>query len=66
MRLYGVSLPDASRVLQEPEKVAPAGKGRYNAYGKFGNGYLRVTYKEEETRVVIVTVTPRGEFEGVP
>ncbi len=65
MGLYEISIEDISRVLENPEKVGPASKGRYNAYRRVGERYLRVTYKDEELRVVVVTVTPRRKFEEV-
>ncbi|MBI4298640.1 MAG: hypothetical protein HY666_02660 [Chloroflexi bacterium] len=64
MRLYGITRESIHKVLEGPERVVPTAKGRYNAYKKIGRRYLRVTYKEEETRFLVITVTPRRKFEG--
>lgn len=52
-------------VIQNPDRVVPNVKGRYNAFGRLGERFLRVTCKEEEKRLVVVTVTPRKRaFKG--
>lgn len=57
MRLYGVSLQEVRRVLEEPSDVRDSIKGRHNAYGVVEGRLLRVTYIEEAQGFVVVTVT---------
>lgn len=65
MLLYDISLRQVEKTIQEPEKVVPSIKERYNAYRHIGERFLRVTFKEEEQRYIFVTVTPRKRFEEV-
>jgi len=66
MHLYDIVPEDVVSVLENPEKVTPALKDRYNAFRKLGERYLRVTYKETEERYIVVTVTPKRRFEEGP
>jgi len=45
--------------LAAPDRVLPTAKGRFNAIKAFEDGFLRVTHKEEDDRILVVTVTPR-------
>jgi len=65
MDLYGITLEQITRTLAEPEYLVPSVKGRYNAYRKMGGRFLRVTYAEDDSHCVVVSVTPRKRFEGV-
>lgn len=65
MRLHKISLEQVVAVIQQPDSVAPTTKDRYNAFGRIEERFLRVTCKEEEMRLVVVTVTPRKRpFKG--
>ncbi|MDO8491291.1 MAG: DUF4258 domain-containing protein [Dehalococcoidia bacterium] len=62
MRLHDISIEQVTQTLEQPEKVVPSIKGRYNAYRRIGERFLRLTYREEEERFVVVSVTPRKRF----
>lgn len=62
MRLHDISLEHVLEVLRDPAKVDSTIRGRYNAFKRIGQRFIRVTYKEEEMRYVIITVTPRRQF----
>ena len=62
MRVYDVDLREVQEALAEPDKVAPSIKGRYNAYKKVGARFVRITYADEEGRLIVVSVTPRERF----
>ena len=59
MRRYGISLEEISSVLEKPDTITPTIKGRYNAVRQMGRSIIRVTYRDEGRRLVIVTVSPR-------
>ena len=46
-------------MLHEPDELEPAGKGRQNAFKKVGERLVRVTFKEETQRTVVITATKR-------
>jgi len=46
-------------VLSEPDETRPSIKERFNAFKTTDNVLLRVTYREEAQRIIVVTVTPR-------
>ncbi len=50
---------DITAALEHPDVVLPSVKGRSNAIRRTGDRFLRVTYKEEFDRIIVVTVTPR-------
>ncbi len=58
MRLYDITEDNIAEVLSRAEQVETTIKGRFNASWEVRGQWLRVTYKEEEIRYVIVTVTP--------
>ncbi len=62
MRLYDITLEQISQTLSAPDHIVPSLKERYNAYRRIGERFLRVTYREEKERYVVVTVTPRKRF----
>lgn len=52
-----VSEDEIEFVIKNPDSCEPSIKGRMNAF-KFVNGrYLRVTFKEEMDRILVITVT---------
>ncbi|MBI4338105.1 MAG: DUF4258 domain-containing protein [Chloroflexi bacterium] len=63
MQLYEITLEQVMETFMSPDSLAPTLKERYNAFRRVENRLLRVTYKEDAERMVVVTVTPlrRGE-----
>ncbi|MDO8750704.1 MAG: hypothetical protein Q7K03_06130 [Dehalococcoidia bacterium] len=59
MRFWRISHERVVATLEAPDRVLPMAKGRFNAIKAFEDGFLRVTYKEEDDRILVVTVTPR-------
>ena len=62
MRHYTISTAQVLQVLTKPDVVIPTREGRYNATKKVGKRFIRVGYREEPARLVVVTVTPRREL----
>ena len=59
MRFWNILLEDVQSTLTIPDGVLPTEKDRLNAVKRLGERFLRVTYKEEEDHILVVTVTPR-------
>jgi len=58
-RFWRISHEQVLAVLEAPDRVLPTVKGRFNAIKAVEGMFLRVTYKEEEDRILVVTVIPR-------
>jgi len=59
MKERSVAEEEVALAFDNPDSAEPSIKGRVNTY-KFINGrYLRITWKEEADRLLIVTVTIR-------
>jgi hypothetical protein len=59
MKERQVAEEEVKETIADPDALEPSIKGRMNSY-KFSNGrFLRVTYKEEMTSILIITVTIR-------
>ena len=52
---------DVRDTILSPEKVEDSIKGRKNAVKHIGRKWLKVTYKEETDRIVIITVVDRNK-----
>ena len=59
MRRHGIFEEEVRTTLGDPEHLEPTVKGRMNAFGTSGRRIIRVTYLEEDQRIVVVTATPR-------
>lgn len=54
-----VSEEESEKAINDPERVEPSVKDRINAY-RYNNGrFLRVTYKENDDHILVITVTIR-------
>ncbi len=59
MKERGVAEEEAEFTLEHPDAVEPSVKGRLNSY-KFVNGrFLRITWKEEADRRLVITAAIR-------
>jgi hypothetical protein len=47
-------------LLTSPESIEDSKHGRKNAYKEIGGRLLRVTYKQDEEKLVIITAMIRG------
>ena len=55
MRWHSISEADVKLCLANPERVETESLGKINAWRKFGDKFLRVTYRKESKRLVIIT-----------
>jgi hypothetical protein len=65
MRWRGITEQDVSACLGSPGFTEPASEGKQNAWLKVGERFLRVTYRQEAHRTVVITAVlkrngPRG------
>ncbi|MBI4706964.1 MAG: DUF4258 domain-containing protein [Candidatus Omnitrophica bacterium] len=65
MKEREVTEDETETAIKNPDSNEPSIKGRTNAF-KFLNGrYLRVTYKEENNHILVITVTIKKKpFKG--
>jgi len=55
----GVSEEDAALTIDGPELMEQSLKDRKNAYRYMGGRFLRVTFKENDDHILVITVTIR-------
>jgi Domain of unknown function (DUF4258) len=55
MRLYKITEAEVELAIQQPEHLAPSIEGRLNAWREILGYFLRVTYKEEENRYLVIS-----------
>jgi len=59
MQRHQVSEQEVRAVLDQPETVVSSIKNRQNAIKRIRGRFIRVTFRDDPTRIVVVTVTPR-------
>ena len=61
MRWRRISQEEVEGVLRDPERLEPTERGRMNAFKWVGNRYLRVTFRELESSVLVISVVDRTD-----
>lgn len=65
MKEREVAEEEVEAAINEPDYVEASVKERQNAYKFIGNKFLRVTFKEETSNILVITVTIRKRpFKG--
>lgn len=65
MKEREVTEKEVEITIGEPDSMDASIKGRKNTYKFIGNRFLRVTFKEESDRILVITVTMRKKpFKG--
>lgn len=65
MRLYAIPIEQVQRALTDPDHVIPGSFERRNAWKQLAQDrWLRITFRDEGSRRVVITVTPKGEPPG--
>jgi hypothetical protein len=59
MKERGVTEEEAEMTINNPEHMESSIKGRKNAYKFIGYRFLRVTFREENDHILVITVTLR-------
>jgi hypothetical protein len=59
MRLHRVSEAEVESAIQKPEYLEPSVEGRLNAWMKVNEKFLRVTYREERDKILVITAVKK-------
>ena len=65
MRLYDIGQEEVRAALEHAEEVTAGPFGRQHAWKREVHGqWLRVTFRDEPARRIVITVTPKQKFAG--
>jgi len=65
MRLYEITAEEIHVTLREPDQVTEGAYGRRQAWKRGPHGqWLRVTFVDEGTRRIVITITPTRQGPG--
>jgi hypothetical protein len=59
MRWRKVSEAEVLKVLDVPDRIEETVVERKNAYKALGDRLLKITYKDEESETIVITVTEK-------
>ena len=63
MRLYDIPLEEVEALLEHPDQVTVGAFGRQHVWKRREpGGWLRVIFKDEGVRRMVITVTPKRQF----
>jgi hypothetical protein len=61
MRWRRIAKADVASAIASPDFEKPALEGRRNVWKKFSDKYLKVTYKESEESILVVTAVNKNK-----
>ena len=61
MKWRKISEAEVISVLKEPEKMEPTIYGRINVFKTMGSRYLKVTYKEFESELLVISAVDKSD-----
>jgi hypothetical protein len=59
MRLHEINEADVELAIDNPDLTEPSFEERKNVWKKISDRYLRVTYREEKDRILIITAVKK-------
>ena len=59
MRLHVITESEVVAAIEKPEFLEPSGGDRINVWIKTPDKFLRVTYKEEKDRILVITAVKK-------
>lgn len=59
MRLHGITEEEVELAIKKPEHLESSIEGRSNAWIETSGKFLRVTYKEEKDRFLIISAVKK-------
>jgi len=59
MRWHRITEAEVESAIQKPEFFEPSIEGRFNSWAKTFDKFLRVTYKEETERILVITAVKK-------
>ncbi len=64
MRWHQIEEAEVELAVQQPDFVEPASEGRLNAWKKISEKYLRVSFKQEKEKIIIITAVKKKKGWG--
>ena len=64
MRLYGIEVKDVEATLAHPDVITAGVFGSQYAWKRIQERWLRVTFKDDGARRIVLTVTPKRHGAG--
>jgi len=61
MKWRSISQSEVELTLKKPEKTELTDKGRKNAFKTIGNRYIKVTYRESEYEILIISAVDKSD-----
>ena len=61
MRWRGIGETEVADAVMAPDRVEPSIRERQNAYKRIGDRLIRVTFRETENGILIITVVDRTD-----
>lgn len=59
MRMHGITEAEVDSAIERPDFTEPSVEGRVNVWKKVDDKFLRVTFKDEQRRVLIITAVKK-------
>ena len=59
MRMHGITEAEINSAVEGPDFIEPSVEGRINAWKKIDNKFLRVTYKDDPARILVITAVKK-------
>lgn len=59
MRMHDITEAEVEAAIEEPDFTEPSVEDRTNAWKKTGDKFLRVSYKDEPARVLVITAVKK-------
>lgn len=64
MRWHRITETEVESAIQKPEFLEPPIEGRFNVWIKTSDKFLRLTYKEETERILVITAVKKKKGWG--
>ena len=61
MRMHNITEAEVERTIANPDFVELSAEGRTNAWKQTAEKFLRVTYKDEPARVLVITAVKKNK-----
>ncbi len=59
MRLHRITEAEIESAINNPDFIEPSPEGKLNAWKKVSEKYLRVTFKEDAGKVLVITAVKK-------
>jgi len=59
MRMHGITEAEVDSAIEKPDFSEPSAEGRTNVWKKIDDKSIRVTYKNEPSRILVITAVKK-------